>query len=325
MSLAPPPKDPTFEAKREEWIRCLDGDDRNSVLRQVFDIVWNAGAYRVVLEARRIAPRDKEGVIKLNGLTHQLLDRCFYQAQLVSIRRLLDKKGPSGEKGVFSLLWLVKDLRKHRSLFTRRNLFAAFNICIDARALHAAEQEFLAASFKEDLGATTLPPDVDAFWSESLHDTIDQLSGRNPTSRREEDLIADSVFAFLESQLAKTETICEHVNKFIAHAATPESRAEVNADEAKITFEELWESHQIICRVCQFIDTCLLRQLDHSFLADASGDLFRYADQPLAPPERVGLLRNEWNQYAREVGSWSVGAVDWVLGPHSQGKEGERA
>lgn len=320
MSLAPPPKDPAFEAKREDWIRCLDHKDaatgqmdRNCILAQVYEIVWSAGAYRVVLEARRIADKDTRGRIKLNGLTHRLLDRCFYQSQLVSVRRLMDNSALAGPKGVFSLKALVLDMKKHRRMFTRQNLFAAFGQVMDVDALQRASLQCPSTSGDSSQEETPWTFGNDPFFSKRLHDNMDVLCSVNAGSRQPGDVIAEAVFENLAVKLARTENICEHVNKFVAHAATPESRAQVDADSAKVTFAELWEAHEIICRMCQFIDCFLLRQNSHGFLVGGGDELFRYIDEPLATTERIPAIRKVWADYVKEAEDWGKDTVEWAM------------
>ena len=317
---APPPKDPAFEAKRQEWIRCLaykdprTGEmDRNCVLAQVYDLVWNAGVYRIVLEARRIAEKDERGRIKLHGPTHRLLDRCFYQSQLVSIRRLMDTYPLAGDKGVFSLKGLVLDMKKHRSMFTRQNLFAAFEQPLDVESVRKAMFDYLWERERQGHHVSELPVGCVPDFSDRLHKDVDALCGVQPEARQDDDMVLEAVFENLEKKLDSTRDICGHVNKFLAHAATPESRARVDADSAKITYEKLWHAHETICRACQFIDCFLLRQTNHSFLASYPGDLLRYADQPLAAGEAIDRLRECWTAYAKKTESWGEESLTWVM------------
>lgn len=319
MSLAPPPKDPAFEAKRLDWIRCLDHKDpqtgkldRNCVLAQVYDLVWNAGAYRIVLEARRIAEKDERGTIKLHGLTHQLLDRCFYQSQLANIRRLMDTSPLSGDRGVFSLKGLILNMQKNRAMFTRRNLFAAFEQSLDVETLRKAMFDNLWEREQQGHHVSELPVGCFPDFSDRLHQAVDSLCGTRPEDRRPDDVVAEAVFENLLSKLDTTKAICDHVNKFLAHAATPESRALVDADGAKITYEKLWHAHETICRACQFIDCYLLRQTNHRFLAMAPGDLFKHIEQPLVTGSGIDDLRRHWRAYAKQTESWSEGSLEWA-------------
>jgi hypothetical protein len=84
-----------FAAKRKEWRRVLRGKDRNAVFNQITRMLWDAAAYRIVNEARSLAPAANEGGVQLNGLMHRLIDDCFSVTQLVAIRRILDPN-PSG-------------------------------------------------------------------------------------------------------------------------------------------------------------------------------------------------------------------------------------
>lgn len=322
MSLEPPAIDPAFEAKRQEWIRCLTHRvepagtlDRNCILAQVYAMVWDAAAYRVVLEARRVAPRDHRGRVKLNPMLHYLLDRCFYQSQLVAVRRQLDSGKLDGNRGVFALSPLVRDMKAHRALFTRRNLFAAANRSLNVEAVAHAEREFLERQRPLEREFGHIPRELDAAACESLHREVDALCGVKPENRSHEDVVSEAVFTRLEAHLEGSEVLCRHVDKFLAHSATPESRAVVDADKATVSYGDLWKAHETIGRACQFIDGHLLRQMHHGFMSINAEDLLRFADQPLAAPDSMASLRKCWKEYELETESWAEDSLGWIVAP----------
>lgn len=285
--------DAEFEAKRAEWIRCLDHHDettgkldQNAILSQVYDLVWSGAAYRVVNVALRHAERDERGGVKQPPFLHQLLNRCFFQAQLVSIRRLLDRGAMSGKYGVFSLRRLVLDMAEHRQLLTRARLL-----------------EHTVAHFDRD------PP------SERDQSRIDRLTGVAPTHRSPQDVVAEAVFLRLRRELDALDRFADHARKFVAHAATPESRAEVPDLDAKLTYGDLWAAHATLCRTCQFIDCHLLRGVSHGFLPESRGDIFRHADRPLVATADLQTLRQSWRECSSEIERWTENALDWIVEP----------
>jgi len=115
----------------------------------------------------------------------------------------------------------------------------------------------------------------------------------------------------LKSKLNKLDNIRKHVNKFIAHSATPESRQKMNADEIALTLERLWQAHKAICETATSIDLCLFTGAARSFLAIYEGDIFEYIDRPLITSDKVGKLREEWEKYQKETDSWGgIGRLD---------------
>src|SRR5260370_8887700 len=81
-----------LRAKRPIWIECLIGSDNNSIKNQHLRLLWNVAAFRIVNEARRqkYRPRSRYGQLEVNGLLHGLLNDCFYESQLLAVRRITE-------------------------------------------------------------------------------------------------------------------------------------------------------------------------------------------------------------------------------------------
>ena len=321
MTLAPPPIDAPFEAKRRIWIECLDHVDPRTghleshcVMAQLTTMLWDAAAYNIVVGARAGAEREADRELKINALTHRLLDRCFFQSQLMGIRRLLEMESPTDKKrGVYSLAWLVSDLKKQQPMFTRRNLFAAFNRSMDYEAIASAEHDFCEKQRCAGVDSFYIPREFDAASSASLHADIDRLCGVSADSRKDGDVIHARVFEGLTFQLARIEGLCHHVNKFVAHAATPASRDVLDETALRVTYSQIREAQEILCRTCQFIDGFLLRQTSHHGVPLVAGDPLKYIDQPLARRDQVEVLRASWADFEREAASWGTTDLEWVL------------
>jgi hypothetical protein len=321
MTLAPPPIDESFEEQRRIWIECLDHQDprtghleSNCVMAQLTTMLWDSAAYNTVVGARACAEREADGELKINALTHRLLDRCFFQSQLMGIRRLLEKKPPTDKKlGVYSLAWIVSDLEKHQTMFTRRNLFAAFKRSMDCEAIASAEHDYCEKQRCAGVDSFYIPREFDAASSASLHADIDRLCGVSADSRKDGDVIHARVFEGLTFQLARIEGLCHHVNKFVAHAATPASRDVLDETASRVTYSQIREAQEILCRTCQFIDGFLLRQTTHHGVPLVAGDPLKYIDQPLARRDQVEALRASWADFEREAASWGATDLEWVL------------
>jgi hypothetical protein len=117
-------------------------------MQQIFWMVWNVGAFRVINEARRITPRDNQGGVQLNALVHQLIDHSFFESQMLAIRRLTDTYPLTGDprkRDVFSLTSLLQDMRNHAHLMTRANMFAAEGLQYDYEAVRHKQIEYFRA------------------------------------------------------------------------------------------------------------------------------------------------------------------------------------
>lgn len=139
---------PAFVEQRQLWIECFSGEDPNSVCKQLYQMIWNAAAYRIVNEARRLAPLAKEGGVQLNGMMHRLIDSCFWDSQVLAVRRLMDiypieeQESKKRDKSVFSLTGLLEDMEHHVHFLTRGNILAAEGLEYDADAVRRKEDAY---------------------------------------------------------------------------------------------------------------------------------------------------------------------------------------
>jgi hypothetical protein len=303
---------PTLAEKRKEWLEVLSGEDRHSIISQITQMTWDDAAFRVINEARRLAPRDPDGGRQLNGLMHSLLDRAFFASHLAAIRRLMDDRYPlNGKKGVYSLPALLKDMRQHRELLTREAIFASEGLEYDYEPIRQKHLEY--ASKQEKAGKRTywVPEDLGWRKHERRHERIDQLAGVQAQDRQPGDMVRENIFCKLKQKTEKAskDVVC-HVNTFIAHAATPESRALVGADEAGLTLNHLWQAHQHLCEVAGFLAIYVLGDSFRSPLPIPQYDQFKYIERPLIDASQVGKLADLWRQIDKETHGWSQWGLD---------------
>lgn len=301
---------PTLEIKRNQWLDALRGDDRHAIVQQLLQMSWDAASFRVVNEARRIAPPAPEGGVQLNGLIHSLIDRGFFTTQIVGVGRLMDTYELEGKKGVYSLSGLLKDMQKNRDLLTRKNIFETENLVYDYESIR---QTFLSHVAKKDHGEQVPGVPKGYRWqkSERRHEVIDVLTGTTSQNRQPDDTILDVVFANLFNKASKAcREIIDHATKFIAHAATPESRAIANADEIKVTLGHLWTAHRHLCEVTGFLAIVVLGDSCPSFLPAVAYDQFLYMDKPLLDSFRTEQLELLWSEFERDCQKWSQWNLD---------------
>ncbi len=304
-----------FKARRDLWIECLDGNDRHSIIRQITRMVWNAAAFRVVNEARRIAPSAKEGGVQLNGLMHRLIDDSFFEAQMVAIRRLTDSSYPiTGHRrnyNVVSLTSLLEDMRKHTRLVTRANILAAEGLEYDVGRIRDRHDKYVRQRMRESKGFFFLPKELDCHLIEERHRQIDFFAGVSAEQRCPDDTVRPAVIECLKNKIVVAcKDLRTHIDNFVAHAASPGSRQAVDADKIEITLNHLYGAHETICKVASFVSVHLLTGSSHNWLAIPQYDHLAYIDKPLVAHDRIRTLRETWDKYDKETCEWRLWGIE---------------
>jgi hypothetical protein len=228
-----------LKEKFEEWKEWLLGDDVHSIKNQIHTMIWDAAVYQSINEARAYAATDAEGRLELNAMVHHFIDRGFFDLQMMAIRRLIDKESKPGKRSVISLWRLLDDMKRHVSLLTRENIVACLRLPYDYEKARADVRKRY--TFTNDPRSPTLMGDdyKQCAFSEHAHKCIDALAGTYPSERSSNDVVRVSVIQWLKVRLEKCNTIYVYVNKFLAHSATPESRAQLMDEETKITLGQI--------------------------------------------------------------------------------------
>ena len=294
-----------FKKKQKQWIHCFSSKDRHSILNQIYYMVWNAAVFKVINEARRIATNNRQKQVELNGMLYRFIDRCFFDSQLLAVRRLCDPHPIEGPEGVFSLISLINDMKQHIGLMTRANFFTDEGVEYNIEIIRQKEWEYIREHLKNVSGALWIPKDLESNRIEQRHNEIDILTGADMVHRSTNDTVSINILNFLINKVKfATEKIKLRVDQNIAHAASPKSRQYKNSDEISLTLDCLWESHKTICQVANFIDMYLLSRVSHSFLATPQYNYLKYIDNPLVNTAQVELISDAWHKFHRETDSW---------------------
>jgi hypothetical protein len=311
--MAQPVKDP--KVKFEEWKNMLVGKDMHSIRNQICDMIRDCAFFQCINESRRYAARDDKGNIKRNRMLDYFIDQSLFKTQLLSIRRLTDKDFDRIRKGKqyedYSLYNLIEDMKKSNTLLSRENILTFHNLPYDYEEADARLWQKAPKTKIGNAQVQVLVGDPKIERSKEIHRQIDSMTGMTADKRSPDDLIPDNILKQLDSKLASIDIdeLCKYVDKYIAHAATPESRKEV-PDEIKGALGKVLNAHKIICETASFIGNNLLfcglgsvLHISQYGLFDQF-DVFEFLDEPIASKETIGKLKQVWEKYRRETKQW---------------------
>lgn len=284
-----------LKGKFDEWREWLLGDDVHSVRNQIHRMIWDSAVYQSINEARAYATTDGEGRLELNAMVHHFIDRGFFDLQMMAIRRLLDKETRTGECSVTSLWRLLDAMETHVSLLTRESILASLGLPYD----YEKTREEVLKRYASISGVKTMGDDYKrCYLSECTHGRIDALAGVSASQRSPGDVVQAAIIRWLKERLGKCKAIYEYVNKFLAHSATPESRARLMDEETKITLGQILDAHEVICQIAEFVGQNLfLRSISNPLLV-VQFDQFEHFEKPWVTEETLKKLR-EWVELLR--------------------------
>lgn len=279
--------------RRSLW-ETVFSKDKNSIVNQILETLWNAAVFRVINESRRIAEEENR---HLNGPLHEAINQNFWAMQFQAIRRLTEGGQIHGKNGVCSLRTLIVDMQACRPLMTRQNFLAMEGL------------EYDLANVNRNLEALVQSKKGEVFWAppelsrpEQLHQTFDQLSQTAPLDRKPTDVVSPKIFEALLARLeaAWPQDFEEYVNKFVSHAATPASRETTGAGNVLPTYGALQTAHVAICRTANFVGDFFLKGGGLSLPFPQFNHL-ENIEQPLVSAQHIPRLSEEWDKYEKEI------------------------
>lgn len=300
-----------LKEKFNEWKKWLLGTDVHSIRKQIGRMLLDSAIFQCIHEARKHTPKDEKGRVQLNRSVHRFIDRCFFKTQAMAIRRLLDEgtyRGAKNEtrrraKSVTSLYCLLDDMEKHAHILTRENILCALGLPYDCQGRRWGSER---ARNQSSMGADE--DQEDRWSSEDVHKDLDLLTGVAASERTPGDRIPESIFQWLKARLKQCRTIQTFVNKYVAHSASPESRATISNREMEVTLQQILEAHKAIYQIAEFVSATF-------FLTNLCGILpeprnkFEHFEKSWATKEVIGKLQKWWHDYERTIDEW--GAWNW--------------
>lgn len=303
----------TLKAKLAEWRSWMDIEKSDSIAYQMYRMLWDDMVFRIVNECRALAPPAAEGGVQLSGLLHEFINICYFQTQALAIRRLTEKNPIHPKKSVNSLRRLLDDIKEHRELYTRANIFAAEGLPYDYSAQKREYDEDTVKKFEMATaqGRRTFTTDnkLWAAWRipEDLHKDFDRLSGTDEHTRSEGDVIRSDIITRLLGSLGVCAHIKGFVNKQVAHTADPRNAPQVH----RINLQRIWDCHKAICQVASFVAIRILRCYSPCGLPVPQYNQFEHIENPLIKVEHIEKLRQLWHERENELGKWAD--PEWLV------------
>lgn len=307
-------KGKVFREKRRQWMEWWSGEDRHAIYRQIYSMLWDYALFCTINELRRIATVKPEKEVGFNGSVMRLFDAGFATTQATAIRRLIEKPKSDPKGAIVSLRRILKNIEENIVLITRENYVCYDGLPYDYEAVH----QKLMANLSRNRGSVhggTLPINGPEAWleSERVHKNFDQLSQVDPKNRKRTDCIKIEVLKFLESKIEECEDIKKYVDKFIAHAAAPETRLGLTENQKTLTLERLKTCHKIIYQVASFITGELLWESSLGGLPVPQDDHLANLEKSWVSPRNLEKARKKWDEYAKEIPKWDLASL-WPPG-----------
>jgi hypothetical protein len=140
------------------------------------------------------------------------------------------------------------------------------------------------------------------------HITFDRLCEKHPKFRCPEDMIDQKIFFRLKEKLVTCKEVIDYVDKFIAHSATPESRA-IDDIDSELTAKYIWNAHKTLYEVAEFLSGILFSESQIP-LALESPTLFDHWDAPFSDHGDIERLELTFNKYRKETDKWRLEGIE---------------
>lgn len=291
-----------FREKRSQWIQWLTGHDVHSIWRQLnYNLFWNHAFFCTVNTLSKRTARDHPDEL-VNGYLLSLFDTGFVVSQATTIRRLVDKPGSGDKKSVNSLRRLIQDIKDHRHLVTRENYVSFDGLPYEPEPANQRHIEEMLSKPPEERSGFLPTTGPEAFMSsETKHECFDRISEGAKDGPTRTELISSRWFSLLLQHLTPCDDVNTFVHKFIAHAADPENRKELQGRQASITIKSLEACYKALYVVTSFIYGYLLHEGTYLALPVPQLDHLKNIDKPLVAPERIRDAHIAWDS---EVGKF---------------------
>lgn len=308
----PPKMCPEFHEKRAEWVRSLgylddtaQDTDPNGVSQSLHAIIHDSMVYRLVNHSRSIAAVDIDGHSSCNGMLHSFIDRCYANSQIIQIRRLADPGPLGGKKAVYTLRGVCEDMKQHCHLLVRQNIFAAHGLVLDESTIAESQMQLIASGSDPGLPVSCNLPNI-----RSLNKHVDHWAGVTPDTRDSADCVRPDFLLQLSEQISTASTVFKnHADKWIAHAATLESRDQVKEENMAITWDQLFKVSHVFVRVVVALEQLLGISRGIRYI-DRCGSALRGIDQPLVSTDDLPRLQEFWRELLREANdAWKPGKL----------------
>jgi hypothetical protein len=290
-----------FKRYRDRWLGVLNGEQGNSVLRQLDIMTMNS----MWFEWARCLRQSSSDVGPLNQPFWNLFLSGYVVQQAIGIRKLVSYQA-SGNQG--SLKQVVIEMRKNAHVFSRRSI-------VDSIPLSGYEpRRFGVGSRIRQKKGMGQPPHSDEQVLEVANLRFDSLIGLLGTKRRTNgQKIPSHVFDRLGVALESDE-ICRLVtwgDKVLAHADLDAGTGTGHA----LTVESIHRSIEVMTQVWHFLCLDILGQEPKAIGGEYIDSQFQNIHQHIVPPLTDDEYGAAWQVVEAKVEAWQKGTAvsDFVL------------
>ena len=290
-----------FREKRAEWVKWFGVDDANTIANQIYSMMWDDAASRALVEAYRFSSKENPTAHE-NEMLAELLYNGYLANQMLAIGKLMDK-----DSEVISLRRLFDEISENRHLFTRENFVSHDGLPYDYAKVQEEELKRRIAENRVNKIEWVEKEGPKAYGtSQSMHIQFDRISGIVPENRCRKDLVTEDIFEQIERWFgdAVFGKIRTYRNKFIGHAASQESRANIQYPH----HDDLMGTHKIILQITRKIADILGTGIGNP-VPMAQYDVFENLDKPLIPSAKMKEMREWWHQHCLERDRWYRGSA----------------
>jgi hypothetical protein len=279
----------SMKRRFQEWQEWWNGDDENSVHKQIYWMMRNAAVFEVFREGAELAWKRSQQSAPLDWAVLDFMRFGYLDLQVAAISRLLDKR-----KDVTSLARLVDEIKGRCACLTRENILSVRG---------------LSSEFGTGLGnAHSSDGSIGSEQHERVeyaNRRIDELAGVSDGQRKPTDTVRLCVLDWLEARLHDTalKEIVQYRHKFVAHASDPKSRKKKRKvpSDFQMCFSKVEQAHEIICQTAAFLGENILGGSPHLPHAE---DVFEHWDKPLILDQDKDAARNNYEEYRRKAKGW---------------------
>lgn len=252
------------------WDEILNGDDIHAIWKQISALLAIDAEFRVINETRKINTKKRRAQ---NYTIHILIDKGFVAHQALTIRRITEPfEGPK-RKAVYSLPRLIDEIAENQNLITRENY-----VCLDGSKYTEKD-----------------PPKK--YLVDAKHKIFDKLSGRNHKNRSRNDIIDQKYFTHLRSKLKSSEGVRTYANKFLAHAADPNTRKSIT----EISLNKLDTVYRDLIYIAKGLSGIIRYHFGYRFFPSYTFNPWKALDIPIIDSSDIDKVYNYWELRKKEI------------------------
>lgn len=284
----------TYSKLRKRWLNWLREDD-HSIWNQLYELIWNDCYFRILNEARKMREPNE-----LNQDLIRLIDLGYLNLQLSGIRRLIDSRDD-----VISVPRVIDDMLKNVSALNRKDFILDLELPYD---FVDAERKWRIDNPPVSGRVYCLPIRGElAFESSSLaHNAFDKLCGASSANRSANDIVSKSLLEGLASRLLTSQNLKDvksYVNKYIAHAADPVSRANYQVSELSITLDKITSGIGELFRIAEEIGSIIYEGAHADVVPTPQYNVLKSLDRPFVKDvAELDLLHNKFDELRKSYG-----------------------